>query len=154
MAATHQGSKFSICTTPQDSELNQAAFELLTFIEVGGVGNFGETGTNTNIVSYPTMSDEFIQKMKGQKDAGDPPLEVSRDYNDAGQIAMRAAGATNYNYAFKFELNDGPSGMTNTIYFNRGLVSEPTRPNGGSEDVVIETYTLGLNQGEVVVDPV
>jgi len=82
---------------------------------------------------------------------------VARDPNDAGQILLRQAARTNFNYAFKEERNDKPNNdpdSTPTTYYNRGLVTGPRRPRGRNEDFDLEIYTLGLQQLEIVVDAV
>lgn len=150
MANSQRNSTFSICVTPQAADLNQAAFEALAFVAVGNVGNIGEMGTTTNILNYDTMTDSVSDKAKGISNAGDPDIECARVVGDAGQVAMRAAAATNFVYAFKLERDDGT--ITNTIIFNRGLVVGPKRPNGRNEDFDLEVFTLGLVQLEVVVD--
>ncbi len=157
MALTQSGAKFYIAVdvsndpVPQNSDLNQAGFEALTWLEVSQVGNVGETGTTTNIVSYDTISTDVTQKGKGISNAGDPTVECARVGSDLGQIAMRAASLTTDSYAFKYELDDS-AGTNGTTYYNRGLVTGPSRPNGGNEDFDLEVYTLGLNQREVVVE--
>lgn len=154
MANTNKGRKFYICATPQPTELNQAAYEALTWVEVGNVGSIGETGTNTNVLSYDELGTEVTQKQKGISNAGDPDIEVARNPTDAGQIALRAAAATKYVYAFKVEDNDKPSSdYTNSIYYNRGIITRPRRPNGRNEDFVLEVFKLGLVQLEIVVNP-
>ena len=155
MANTNKGRKFYICTTPQASDLTKSQYEALTWVEVGNVGAVGETGTNTNIVSYDELATEVTQKQKGISNAGDPVVECARNPTDAGQIAMRAAALTKLYYATKTEDADAPSASyTNSIYYNRGLITGPTRPNGRNEDFIIENFTLGLVQKEIVVDPV
>lgn len=163
MANTNAGRKVYIAVTltggtiplAQPADMNLAAFEAVTFwTEIKDVGSIGQTGTDTNMVSYDTLGTEVTQKQKGISDAGDPEIECARNPTDPGQIAMRAAAKTRYNYAFKIEDADAPtSGHTNTIYYNRGVVSGPFRPNGGNEDFILETFRLGLNQKELVVDP-
>ncbi len=162
MANTNAGRKIYISctaaggTTPeaQPVVLTLAAFEALDWTEVGDVGSIGQTGVDTNIVSYDTMNTEVTQKQKGISNAGDPEIECARNPTNVGQIAMRAAAATRYNYAFKIEDADAPeAGWSNTIYYNRGVVSGPFRPNGRNEDFILETYRLGLNQKEIVNDP-
>lgn len=152
MANTQAESVFSICVTPQPDELNQAAYEALTFVEVKSVGDIGQTGPDVNILTYNTLDTVVADKAKGTADAGNPPLSVARIASDPGQIAMRAAGATNSKFAFKHEMNDGGA-LSNTIKFNRGLVTGPTRPGGGVDDFDLEVFTLALTQLEVVVDP-
>ncbi len=153
MAITNAQSKIYICSTAQDSDLTQTGFEALTWVEVKGVVNLGETGTTTNMLNLNTWDTDVIQKAKGTKDAGSPELEVARIPTDPGQIILRDAGNTTNNYAFKHEQSDAPVGGTGTIIYNRGLVSDARRPNGGNEDFVTEIFTFGFQQKEIVVDP-
>ena len=155
MARTNKDRKVYICTTPQPSDLSQAQYEALTWVEVSNVGAVGESGTNTNVVSYDELSTDVTRKGKGISNAGDPTIECARNPTDPGQIALRAAAKANFDYAFKFEDKDAPTANhTNSVYYNRGLVTGPTRPNGRNEDFVLEIFTLALNQREIVVDPV
>lgn len=154
---TNSGAKLYVCATAQNSPLTQSGYEGLTWVQVTGVGNLGETGTTDNIVSYDTWDTTFIQKAKGTSNAGDPELEVARDMADAGQDILRTAAATRDNYAFKIERADKPNtnvGSSATIVYNRGLVSGPRTPNGRNEDFDLEIFTLALNQKQIVVDPV
>lgn len=162
MANTNKGRKFYIAvTTPGGStplacpsDLNQGQFEALNWTQVSNVGSIGESGMQTNLPTYDELSTEVMQKQKGISNAGDPPVEVARNPTDPGQVALRAAAATKFNYAFKTEDNDAPSSdYTNSIYYNRGVVTGPTRPNGRNEDFILEVFTLGLNQREIVVNP-
>ena len=156
-ANTNAGSKLYICATPQPDDLDQAGFEALTWVEIGKVGSAGDAGVTTNILSYDTWGTDVTQKAKGISNAGDPDIEVARDPSDAGQDILRTAARTNFNYAFKETRNDAPNddaGSTPTTYYNRGLVSGPRRPRGRNEDCDLEVYTLGLQQLEIVVDPV
>ena len=154
MAGTLSGRKLFVCETPQPTELNQAQFEALTYVEVGDVGSIGETGTATNILTYDTLADEVSQKQKGLSNAGDPVIELARNPTDVGQIAIKAMALTKFKYAFKIEDADKPqASYTNTIRFQRGVVAGPTNPGGRVEDFILEMYTLGLEQVEIKVDP-
>lgn len=156
MAKTLAGSKFYVCATAQNADLNAAAFAALTWVLVGHVGNIGETGINTNMVTYDELSTLVSQKAKGVSNAGDPTVELAREPTDAGQIILNAISVpTDTNsYAFKWEKNDAPAGFTNTIHYYRGLCVGPTRPNGGVEAIDLEVFMLGLNQIELTVNPV
>jgi len=153
-ANTNADAGIYICTTAQADVLDEAAFELLTYVLIGDMGELGQTGTQQNILTYDTWAESVVQKAKGMKNAGDPTLEVARKPTDAGQIALRAAAKTNLNYAFKIVRND-PATVdgTPTIIYNRGLVVGPARPNGRNEDFDLEVFTLGFQQEEIVVDP-
>lgn len=154
---TNAGSKLYVCATPQPTDLDATQFAALTWVLVGGVGNIGETGDNTNILNYDTWDDAVVQKAKGLTDAGSPEIEVARDPSDAGQDILRAAAKTNFYYAFKIEGTDIPNanvGSKPTIRYNRGLVAGPREPNGRNEDFDLEIFTLGLVQKQIKVDPV
>lgn len=154
MANTNALGKLFICSTPQPNNLTLAQYQALAWIEIKAVGNVGETGESTNMLSYDTWGDTVIQKAKGMTDAGSPEIEVARIPTDPGQIALRAAGDTNLNYAFKTLKNDPATiGGTGSTFYNRGLVVGPKRPNGRNEDFDLEVFTLGLQQLEIVVDP-
>ncbi len=149
MAFSQINKKFYISQEVTNTDLNQAGFEALTWVEVKGVGSVGETGTITNPISYDTLSAQVRQKAKGISDAGDPDIECERIANDPGQILMRAACAFDDadNRSFKFEMQDG------SVQYLRGLVMGPRRPGGGPEAFELEVFTLGLQQPELLVNP-
>jgi len=154
-ANTNAGGKLYICATPQNNPIaNAGAYAALTWVEIVGVGSVGEMGTSTNILTYDTWADDVMDKGKGMSDAGSPTIELSRTPTDAGQILLNAAALVNQKYAFKIVLGDPIiiGGVGTTIY-TRGLVTGPTRPMGRNEDFVLETFTLGLVQREIVVAP-
>tara|TARA_R110000851_G_scaffold66998_4_gene151131 strand:- start:281 stop:784 length:504 start_codon:yes stop_codon:yes gene_type:complete len=153
-ANTNAAVSMFICATPQNVDVNQTAYEALTWVEITGIGSRGETGRSTNIVNYDTWDTTVTQKAKGVTDAGSPELELARIPTDAGQVLLRAAGVVGNgnNYAFKEERNDS-AGATATIIYNRGLVTGPKRPGGRNEDFDLEVFMLGFNQEEIVVDP-
>lgn len=154
IVTTLADAKFYVCATAQTPPLTKSQFEALTWVQVGHVGKIGQSGTDTNIVSYDTLGTDVTQKGKGIADGGNMEIEVARVYDDAGQVALRAAGLTNQNYATKLELADSPNGvLSNTIMYNCGIVVGPKRPNGSNEDFVVEVFTIGNNQVEVVANP-
>lgn len=153
-ANSNAGSKIYISTTPTPNDLLQADYEALSWLEIKGIGELGETGTSTNILTYDTWDTDTVDKAKGMSDAGSPTLEIARIPTDAGQIALRAAAATNLKYSFKVVRNDPVTvGGLGTVRYNRGLVAGPTNPNGRNEDFDLEVFTFGFVQKQIQVDP-
>ena len=155
MAYTNSGKKLFISPVPVTKAITLTALEAISdWLEVGGVGSHGETGVNTNILTYDTWGDSVVEKAKGMSDAGSPEIEIARNMDDAGQDALRTAAATSFNYAFKIEGNDPKTiGGDPTIFYNVGIITGPRRPNGRNEDFDLEVYTLGLNRLESITDP-
>lgn len=138
---TNSGGEVAISTTAQNADLTATEFGALTYVNIANVGNLGERGANTNIVSYDTWNTRVTLKGKGITNAGDPQLEVAVDLTDPGQIALAAAGASlRDNYAFRVTRADG------SLQYFRGLVTGPNEPGGRNEDFVLHVYTLALNQ--------
>lgn len=156
-ANTNSGGKLYIAVNSgtqqaeaQNTDLTQVGYEALTWLQVKSVGNVGETGSNTNILSYDTWDTTVTQKAAGITNAGDPEIEVARIPTDAGQVELRRAALPANrvnNYAFKVLHLDG------TVKYNRGLVLGPRHPNGRNEDFVLEIFALALNQEQIIVNP-
>lgn len=154
MANTNAKSRAYVGSAPVSEDLDRAGYEAQTWIEIKGVGSFGEIGEATNILNYDTWDTEVTQKAKGITDAGSPELEVARIASDPGQLALRAAARTNLNYPIKIVRNDPVViGGTGTTRYNRGLITGPRVPQGRNEDFDIEIFTLALNQLMITVDP-
>lgn len=157
-ARTNAGSKLYIGTTRavdftlSDSAI-RTAFEADTYVEIKEVSNVGEFGSTANIVTFPTLSDNYVQKGKGTRNAGDPAIVVGKDAADPGQAAVRAAEKTNFYYNFKYVLNDaGDDQHTPTTYYWQALVAGVPGQFGGNEDFVTETYNLAIYPGAFVVE--
>lgn len=155
-ANSNAGSKLFIYDEPVSVGMTQVQIDALTaasWKEIKGVGNLGETGTTTNILTYDTWDTDVAQKAKGISDAGSPELELARVPLDPGQVALRAAALTNLNYLFRIVKNDKITlaGKGTTTY-NIGLVAGPRRPNGRNEDFDLEVFTLAFNQKELIVN--
>lgn len=142
---SHAGDKLFISTTVQNSDLDEAGFEGLSYTQVKNVGSIGEYGITTNMLSYDVYDRAVSLKAKGITNAGDPQVEVARDDADAGQQAMRTSGEPTYYDAHAFYVlkQDG------SIDYLRGLVAGPVSPNGRNEDFDLHRFTLGLVQAPV-----
>jgi len=140
---TNSGGVVSICTTPQNNDLGDHVsdgFPSLTYVPIANIGAVGEYGASDNMVSYDTWDRNNVLKAKGMRDAGSPTLEVARDRDNPGQLALYAAAQTRDNYAFRIAYSDG-----STDYI-RGPVGGPTHPGGRNEDFVLDVYTIGANE--------
>lgn len=150
---TYAGATVGICVTPQNSDLNAAAFAALTFVNIANVGSIGEYGYTTNMVTYTTMDRILNLYAKGNTDGGSLSIECALSAGDAGQAAIIAAAdpaaGANYqdNYAFRVSLPNGD------VHYLRGPVGGPTYPGGGNEDFVRMAFMVGLNQILIVPAP-
>lgn len=148
MATTNIGAKVYISDSVTNSDLDQAGFEALTWIELPNVGNHGDSGISQNVVNYSTYGNQVVLKGKGEADAGSPVIECL-DEASAGMTAFEAAAVfDNFDsYSTKFEWADG------TIEYNRGLVMGPMNMKGANQDFRRVSFTVGNQQAPVKVRP-
>lgn len=148
-----KGATFSICATAQADELNQAAFDALTFLDCGKIVEHGNLEVTENDVSQGYWGGGWLQHQKGQKDGGTTSITIGYDPDSTGADALDTAAATELNYAFKIDIGDNPGGTTNTILYYRGLIALPSYQLGNNEAFLNKTFAMMLNQGVIQVDP-
>ena len=144
MAQTHQGGKFYLCTTAQTPTINQAAFEALTYVEVGGVVTAPSFQISDNMLTQNTLADDIAQKQKGFRQAEDTELVCALDMGDSGQNAMITAARTKLIYAVKYELDDAPPAGTPTTVYALALIGGGGTVGGGGEDFVNRVFQIGV----------
>lgn len=134
----------SVTVTEADS---LAEFQAMSnWTEVRNVESVGEFGDQSNDVTFSALGDARTQHAKGARDAGQMTITVAHDPQDAGQSAMEAAEQTNFNYAFKVILPDAPAaGYSNTTQYFRGLVQSRRKNIGSNDNVIRNTYNVGVN---------
>lgn len=133
---------------------SQVEYETHSYIEVGEVENLGEIGDESQVVTFASLADGRMRKLKGVRDAGTLNVVCGYDATDAGQDAMVAAEAQPLNYAFKIELNDPVTlGGTPTIIYFYGQVLSKRRNIGDVNNVVRYNFNVGVNSALTEVDP-
>lgn len=139
---TYAGTTVGICTTIQNADLTKTAAAALTYVDIDNVGQLGQYGFKTNMVSYKVFSRLMDLKAKGSTDGGSLTIECATDKTDPGQIAATAAGVPTVsdNYMFKITFPNGD------VDYVRGPVGGPESKGGNNEAFRISTFTVGVNQ--------
>ncbi|MCX8282481.1 phage tail tube protein [Phyllobacterium sp. 0TCS1.6C] len=130
-----------------------ADFEALTWVEVKEVEDGGEFGDESSDVTFQSLGDGRVRHLKGARDAGTIALVVGDDPLDPGQIAMRAAEKTKFQYNFKVEYEDAPSAQyENSVDYFRGLVMSGRKNVGTGDNVLRRTFNIGISTEILTVD--
>lgn len=121
-------------------------FEALSWTEIGLIESVGEFGDQSSDVSFAAIGDGRMRHAKGARDAGTMTLTCAHDPTDVGQGALEDAEATNDNYAFKVVLPDAPTAQySDTIIYFRGLVRSKRKNIGTNDNVIRNTFEVGIN---------
>lgn len=116
------------------------------WVEVEEVEEFGELGDTSEAITFTSVGNRRVRKLKGPRDAGTQTITVGRDPLDDGQEAFITAEGTDFNYAIKIELADARSpSHTDSVLFYAGLVMGRPINLGNVSNVVRRTFNVGIN---------
>ena len=148
---TAAGSKFYIGSTTVADTIPE--YEADSWEEVGEVEDLGEFGDEAGQATFTSLADRRVRKFKTSFDAGTIPVTCGSDPADDGQQTMVQAFASDLDFNFKVELNDKItiSGTPTILYF-RGKVMSKRRNVGQVDNVVRQSFTVGINS-EILEDP-
>lgn len=131
---------------PVTAAATVSAYAALTYTEIGGIESISEFGDTAGQITFTGLGDNRVQKLKGAHDAGDITVVAAWDPRDAGQVAARAAAATKFGYAIKVVFEDSPdSNDTDSTFYFHAKVMSAKKSVGGANDVLKETYALGID---------
>lgn len=141
---TSANCKFYIGTKAPAADLTE--FQADTYTEVGSIEDLGEFGDAFNAVTFTSLGDGRVRKLKGTKDAGDMTLVVAFDAGDAGQTALVAAAndTSSDGYNCKVELNDMGTTNPTTFYF-RAQVMGARITVGAADNVIRRNVTIAID---------
>lgn len=75
-----------------------------TFVQVKRVKSIGEFGSEAPIIDATCLEDSAKEKLKGIPDNGDIEITLQRVFTDAGQTALKAAGADTDDDPYNFKI--------------------------------------------------
>jgi hypothetical protein len=103
---TSAGSTFKVTATAP-ATYNAAGYAALTYTTVGEVTDFGEFGREYNLVTHNPVASRATVKKKGSFNEGQISLQMALDTDDAGQILMKTASASDNDYYFELTTQNG-----------------------------------------------
>lgn len=128
---------------PTTAAATASAYGALSWVEIGQVESIGEFGDSASTITFTSLGDARVRKRKGVRDAGDLNVTVANDPLDTGQIAMIAAEATDFAYAFKILLADGADANdTDSIFYFHGLVSSARLNVGAANEIIKRAFAI------------
>lgn len=102
---------------------------------VGEITSLGELGREFNLVTHNPLGTRGTQKFKGSFNEGQISLELALDNDDAGQILLKTALASDSDYYFAITLQNG-----DLQYFAAKVMSFKT--NVGSVDQITSATVM------------
>ncbi|MEX2739914.1 hypothetical protein AB3480_00445 [Rhizobium mongolense] len=98
----------AVNSVPDDADVDATDFASTVFTEVKGWQTMGAIGDAATLISEDIISQGRTLKAKGTRNAGSMQNNFIILPDDAGQIALIAAEATDFNYPFKMTFDDAP----------------------------------------------
>lgn len=151
------GMKFYIGAAPmatQAADFVAGDFAGVTWVEVDGWSQMGSIGDAAALITTPLINRGRDQKTKGTANAGSMANVFGIIRDDAGQLAIRAAGAASNknNYPFRILGND-PTGSpaTATKIMFVGIVMSAQEAGGEANTNQMLNATVEINSNLVEV---
>lgn len=140
---TSKGTKFYLCESVPaitgDKATDLAAFDGLTWVEVGMVESIGEFGPEGQIGTFTPLGTGIACKFRGTTDNGEVQLSVAKTTTDTGLIALIGRQGNPAEAAFKIELSEtgaAGTGQKAQRYVFLGLVRSARVTVGSGDEVV------------------
>ena len=130
---------------------NEAGYEALVFVLVGGVIDLPEYGPNVQVVESNPLATGITEKYKGFINYGSQSMGLEFDAVDAGQILLSAGvegAAKNTQHSIKIEYQDG-----SVDYYSARIFSYTKSP-GSANSMVGSTVQVEINTPITRVAPV
>lgn len=150
----NRGAKFEICITPQPTDLTEAAFAALAYVDVCCVSELPEFSVEANLLTENCIDGTRLQGV-GADEATDFEVSVFYMANCAGQgnlrtIAMAKDGQA---YAVRKVYSDGNASQTATTVYARVIFTGFNDGGGGIDEFVTHTFSGAVQQDPVFVAP-
>lgn len=152
---TNAGTRVFISPTPVNvktiNDMGDAAavafFEAINdWLEVEELEDLGELGDTSEEITFTSLKDARVRKLKGPRNAGTQTIVAGRDPLDDGQEAFIDAQKTKFDYPVKIELDDArTNAYSNSVQYYAGMVQGTPTNLGNVSNVVRRTFTVGIN---------
>lgn len=101
--------------TVPDDDVDASDFASTTWTEIKGWQTMGSVGDTATLITEAVISAKRDLKAKGTRNAGSMQNNFIILPEDAGQIALIAAEASEHNFPFKIEFDDTPPADTSAV---------------------------------------
>lgn len=140
------GAKVFIGPAVASEPADAAAYAALAWTQIGDVETLGDFGDEAQILSASTLPADRVFKAKGPRDAGTLVITCLDRPDDAGQIALIAAEASNFDYPIKVVLpNRLTIAGTDQIEYLIGLVSSKRRGGLNNTGFATRVFNVAIN---------
>lgn len=136
-AGTTIGVSLTLPST-EDTE-SSTGYPSLTFALIGEVESIGEYGVEYNEVTFTSLGDRKVRKLKGSYNPGTVSLTIALDGSDAGQGDVQTALDQDEDVAFAVTLQDG------SIEYFSGKVMSFTTNVSSVDSITMGTVSIGIN---------
>lgn len=149
------GAKIYIGGAAMDTSANDftaADFASVSWTLIDGWSNMGPIGDKSALITTSLINRGRDIKQRGTRNAGSMANKFAVIADDAGQLALIAAEASNSNYPFRIQFDDAPSGGTPTTMYFLGLVTDVSEDGGAANTARIMNGTLEVNSNVTIVE--
>lgn len=139
---------------PDDDDITLLEFTTgVTYVDIDGWQTMGSHGDSRALISEALINRKRDAKTGGTTNGGSMQNNFIILRDDVGQIAVRTAAKTNFNYKIRITYDDAPPGIgsTPTIEYFYALIMSATEAGGGANTAQMLNATFEINSASVFV---
>ncbi len=129
-----------------------ADFDSQTWVEIDGWETCGAMGDASEMMATQLINRKRDVNQKGTRNANAMQNQFAILPDDAGQIALRAADLTRFNYAIRIVWDDAPASGTPSETLFIALVHSTGEVGGGANTIRMLSSTFQPNSNFVQID--
>lgn len=131
------------------STYDAAGYGALSFTLINNVDKIPKFGASSSLKEFTPVDTGIKQKFKGVKDGGSPTITLGLDTDDAGQILLKEARASQRAYAFKVTMPNGDA-----YYFMAMVMNFDVSPEGADDIAMAEAQLAitGQSGGTLIIE--
>ena len=149
----NKGTTVQICVTPQNTDLLQAAFAALTYVDICCLTEVPTVGEEAEIVTQFCISGD--EQTAVGASAGSE-FDLSMLYKSAciGQDTLRNGAVTQDAWAIRIVRPDGVVGVTTpTTIYTRAMITSKMFGSGDINEMIADVYSAKITQKPIFVKP-
>jgi hypothetical protein len=146
----------AVTDVPDDDDITLTEFTAITtnnWTDIDGWQTMGAHGDSKTLITEPLINRKRDAKTGGTTNGGSMQNNFIILRDDPGQIAVRVAAKTNYNYPVRITYDDAPPGVgsTPTVEYFYAIVMSASEQGGGANTAQMLQATFEINSASVYV---
>lgn len=136
--------------TGKPATFDEAGYEAMTWVKVGGIVSIGPVGGTNNIIDVPDLESGYNKAAKGAKTGAVTAIALREIKADAGQAAAKSAASEAEQNDYSFMITEPDA--SGEVEYITGIAYDWQRNERSTTSYAGFTFSIRANYESVVAD--